>query len=209
MNIRTALPAAAFLLTLPFLAACGGGGAASKAAAPALDVRPATEVTSAGATPTPSPTAQAAVAQIAATQAASTPDPVSTTAAAEPTAAPATTAAAEPTAAAATTTAASPTPAPAPAPVMFTLSMRDETFSPTSLAVRANQAVTVIQRNDGKEIHNWALCQSTACDQFVVEGDLLAGGKQGQSDFTIAQPGTYKYVCEVHAKTMFGTIVVT
>ena len=197
MNIRTALPAAAFLLTLPFLAACGGGGAASKAAAPALDVRPATQVTSAGATPTPSPTAQAAVAQIAATQAASTPDPVSTTAAAEPTAA------------AATTTAASPTPALAPAPVMFTLSMRDETFSPTSLAVRANQAVTVIQRNDGKEIHNWALCQSTACDQFVVEGDLLAGGKQGQSDFTIAQPGTYKYVCEVHAKTMFGTIVVT
>ena len=217
MNPRIVLPAVALLIALPIAAGCGGGGAAPQAVSHQIQFKTPVAIAAQATQPAASSTgaSNAATVGVAVAAPSTSPTPAATTTP-EPTSAPTQAAAAQPAAtqpattpAAAETPAATPPPAAPVQPVQFTLVTTDEAFSTTSLSVKVNQPVTIIHRNDGKEIHNFALCQSTDCGAFVAEGDLLASGKQAQVTFTLTQPGTYKFECEVHTKTMVGTVVVS
>ena len=201
-------PLFASMLVVPIVAACGGGGTSITGVyQPAPRTTTAAPVAAAATTgangPAPASATAATSSPEASASAEASATPASATVAAT---APATQAPATQPPAAATPT---PTAPPAPAPAQITLAMRDESFSTTTLSVKANQAVTLVQQNEGKEVHNWALCQTADCSGFIAEGDLLTAGKQAQVQFTLDQPGTYKFECEVHTKTMVGTLVVS
>ncbi len=98
--------------------------------------------------------------------------------------------------------------APPPGPAQFAETLQDETFSSTSLAVKVNQPVTISVQNNGQEMHDWALCQGTNCGAFIAKSDLLSAGKRAQVTFTLPEAGSYTFECEVHPKTMVGTLVV-
>jgi plastocyanin len=193
----TALPKSAYklpkLATADVAQSTAGAAASTEAAAPAPKLLVVAVVSATSAAPAPTQATVAATAEATATPTPSQPTGVQAASAPPPTAAPA---------------APSPTAAAAPAPAQFSETLQDESFSSPSLSVQVNQPVTVSVQNDGKEPHDWALCQGANCGAFVAKSAILMPGNQAQVTFTLTQPGTYKFECEVHPKTMVGTIVV-
>jgi plastocyanin len=81
-------------------------------------------------------------------------------------------------------------------------------FDPESINVRAGQPVQVTFQNDGAIIHDFTIEASQGVSSQV---QVIAQGKgSGTTTFTIAQPGTYRFICAQpgHAAGgMTGTIV--
>jgi plastocyanin len=84
------------------------------------------------------------------------------------------------------------------------VSMKNIQFSPNDLTVKAGQTVTFT--NDESVPHD-VHKESGPGGDFSSGSD---GGMQQGDTFKLklAQPGTYKYVCHVHAPGMAGTITV-
>lgn len=193
-RLRTALLAGIALGALAF-AACGGDVDANSTITPATTVPstpatpPAASATTSPATNAPIPTANAA------SPAASVATPQSATAEptrAAPTAVPPTTV---PTVA---PTPIPPTPTPPPsAPLTATVSIGDNFFGPGTATIAAGGAVT----------WNW---NGTGFHDVSGSGFESAVQKAGSPFiFTFTTPGTYPYVCQVHARSgMRGTIIV-
>lgn len=102
----------------------------------------------------------------------------------------------------ATTTTGSSTSAPTgstagPAATSSTLSIKDFAFTPAALTVKSGTPVTVT--NNDSATHTW-----TATDKTFDSGDLATGKS---FTFTFTKPGTYSYVCSIHA-AMHGTVTV-
>lgn len=92
-----------------------------------------------------------------------------------------------------------PTGSPAgPAASGSTLSIKDFSFTPAALTVKSGAKVTVT--NNDSATHTW-----TAADKTFDSGDLATGKS---FTFTFTKPGTYSYVCSIHA-AMHGTVTVT
>ena len=79
-----------------------------------------------------------------------------------------------------------------------TVSIKDFAFTPAALTVTSGTTVTVI--NNDSATHTW-----TATDKTFDSGDLATGKS---FTFTFTKPGTYSYVCSIHA-SMHGTVTVT
>jgi plastocyanin len=89
------------------------------------------------------------------------------------------------------------------------MSMKDNFFAPLTLTVAAGQQVTVVAKNDGKDLHNWAIVNPNDPAGTHPESPLLAPGKQAEITFSFDQPGTYTYHCDVHiTQNMVGTLIV-
>ena len=54
--------------------------------------------------------------------------------------------------------------------------------------------------NEGQAVHNWNVAG-------VTKTELLQHGQTQVVTFTIASPGTFNYVCDVHPKEMTGVLV--
>lgn len=92
-----------------------------------------------------------------------------------------------------------PTGSPArPAAAGSTLSIKDFSFTPAALTVKSGTKVTVT--NNDSATHTW-----TATDKTFDSGDLATGKS---FTFTFTKPGTYSFVCSIHA-AMHGTVTVT
>jgi len=108
-------------------------------------------------------------------------------------------------------TAASGSSAPAAAAVTngaITIVAKDNLFEPTSFTAPAGTAVTVTLKNEGAALHNFALVDQKGPDGKEIQTELLAGGKSGTVEFTLAA-GTYDFRCTVHPAEMRGTITVS
>ena len=79
-----------------------------------------------------------------------------------------------------------------------TLSIKNFAFTPAALTVKSGTTVTVT--NHDSATHTW-----TATDKTFDSGDLPSGKS---FTFTFTKPGTYSYVCSIHA-SMHGTVTVT
>jgi plastocyanin len=84
------------------------------------------------------------------------------------------------------------------------VSMKDIQFSPNKLTVKAGQTITFTNEESvPHDVHK----ESGPGGDFASGGD---GGMQQGDTFKLKldKPGTYKYVCHVHAPGMSGTITV-
>jgi plastocyanin len=93
-------------------------------------------------------------------------------------------------------------------PATLSVSTGDNFFSPAKLTVRAGQQVTVVITNDGQALHNWAIVNPNDPSGTHPESPLLKHGERAVVAFTIGQPGTYAFHCDVHLKEMTGTLIV-
>jgi plastocyanin len=84
----------------------------------------------------------------------------------------------------------------------------DNKFSVTSIAVPANQEVTVTFENRGAALHNWRVKGVQSAAGQDIKTQLIGGGKTETVVFTIATPGSYEFDCEVHPAEMKGTLTV-
>lgn len=85
----------------------------------------------------------------------------------------------------------------------------DNKFSVTAATVPANTEITLEFDNRGAALHNWRLLNVKDKDGKDIATQLLAGGKTETLKFTIAQPGTYTFHCDVHPTEMKGELTVT
>lgn len=91
-----------------------------------------------------------------------------------------------------------PAPAPQPGPTGATVSVGDNTFSPTTLSVAAG--TSVVWTNSGRRPH------TVTSDAGLWDSGMLSSGQA--YSFTFQAPGTFSYTCLYHAG-MAGTVVVT
>lgn len=84
----------------------------------------------------------------------------------------------------------------------------DNKFSQGSLATNAGQLYALTVKNEGQAIHNWHITDAKSAGGQEIMGPLTDPGKSSTIAFTINQPGTYHFVCDVHPNDMKGTITV-
>ena len=88
----------------------------------------------------------------------------------------------------------------------------DNKFSVTSYTVPANTPIDIPVTNQGTNQHNMHILgvkDVVTGQEPVTVPQLVAPGTSGDLKFTIADPGTYKFQCDVHPTEMIGQIVVT
>jgi plastocyanin len=78
------------------------------------------------------------------------------------------------------------------------VAMVDISFDPTDMAVPVG--ATVVWTNED------ALEHTTTADDGTWDSGVVAPGES--FDFTLDEPGTYTYLCEIHPTVMQGTITV-
>lgn len=116
----------------------------------------------------------------------------------------------EPTTTPAAGTAASPTASAAETPATSTtVSIQNFAFVPATLTVKAGTKVT--WTNNDSTVHDVTSADGPAVDAATTS--LFASGILDQGDsfsFTFTEPGTYYYVCTIHASmaTMHAKVVV-
>ena len=90
----------------------------------------------------------------------------------------------------------------------WTVVATDNRFDLRAMGVPANQQVTVTLQNRGAAIHNWAVQGVKASDGRDISTQLIPGGQSDTVRFTIATPGTYRFLCTVHPVEMVGGLKV-
>ncbi len=83
-----------------------------------------------------------------------------------------------------------------------TVSMEDNFFSSANITVAPGTTVTWVQ--------NGANPHTTTSDDGLWDSGVIEGGSGGSFSFTFDEPGTYDYVCTIHAaQGMVGTVTVS
>ncbi len=89
----------------------------------------------------------------------------------------------------------------------ITVVATDNKFDKTALTVPAGKEVTITFENKGSAIHNWHVGGVKGKDGKDITTQLIPGGKTETVSFTIDNPGTYDYMCDVHPE-MRGKLTV-
>lgn len=104
----------------------------------------------------------------------------------------------------------------------ISLTLKDISYSTTTLEVTAGQSVALTLVNEGALEHDFSILRIAVSDvsesnpagHAHAEGDLHASVKPGESNtltFTATEPGTYEFICTVaghQAAGMAGTLIV-
>lgn len=90
----------------------------------------------------------------------------------------------------------------------WTVIATDNKFDVLAIGISANQPATIRLENRGQALHNWTVqgVQDTAGRPIATQ--TLPGGQSETITFTIATPGTYRFVCTLHPVEMVGNLVV-
>ena len=92
------------------------------------------------------------------------------------------------------------------------VTMRDNTFSATSLTVPVGQQVAINLDNKGTAIHNLRIAgpdgKFDTGDDIVSNPDSIRAGASGTVTFTLASAGTFDYRCDFHPTEMKGKVTV-
>ena len=95
-----------------------------------------------------------------------------------------------------------------PPPGPLTEVATDNRFSVREFTILANAQYTLNLTNQGTALHNWAVKGVTGADGREIKTSLLQGGASESINFTIAQPGSYDFICDVHPVEMVGKLTV-
>lgn len=79
-------------------------------------------------------------------------------------------------------------------------------FATTSYTIVAGQPYTLNLVNRGTVLHNWNLRGVTTPDGQPIMTPLLQAGQSASITFTVPQPGTYQFICDVHPVEMVGRL---
>ena len=96
----------------------------------------------------------------------------------------------------------------AAAAVKLDVSMTDNKFAPSQLELKAGEATTITAANKGQALHNLRIVGLQGASGKDAQTALLQGGQSGSVTLTAEQPGSYKFVCDVHPVEMTGTLTV-
>jgi plastocyanin/mono/diheme cytochrome c family protein len=88
------------------------------------------------------------------------------------------------------------------------IDMLDNRFQPRRIGVPPNTPVTLNAVNKGQALHNVHVQNVRSTNGQEIVTALLPGGRSERITFTIAQPGNYTFICDVHPVEMRGTLVV-
>ncbi len=104
----------------------------------------------------------------------------------------------------------SPTATPTPPPVSTNITVvgTDNKFDVNAIAIPAGQQVTLTFQNRGGALHNWHAQRAQSTAGGEPQTKLLPPGQSETITFTIAQTGTFTYICDVHPADMKGTLFV-
>ena len=98
-------------------------------------------------------------------------------------------------------------------PGVIVVRAMDFSFDPAELTIQAGQEVTILFRSSTAltwRVHNWVVL---GAEEQIFTGKLLRGEEESVT-FTIDQPGTYTFICDVVGVTnhrergMEGTLIV-
>jgi plastocyanin len=84
----------------------------------------------------------------------------------------------------------------------------DNKFAPTQYNAVANEQTSLTLENRGTQIHNFHVQNVMGANGQPIATPLLPGGQTGSIQFTIAQPGTYNVICDVHPTEMTARLAV-
>jgi plastocyanin len=84
----------------------------------------------------------------------------------------------------------------------------DNRFSETEYTIAANQQYTLNFTNSGAALHNWHVQNVQNATGGDIKTNLIGGGQSESINFTIAQTGSYPFICDVHPVEMKGTLTV-
>ena len=92
------------------------------------------------------------------------------------------------------------------------IKMLDSTFQPNKITVKAGTTVTFELPNVGVLPHNMHIASARGVyreSPWISQPDPTNGGKTGTLKWEVpSEPATYKFRCDYHESTMFGTITV-
>lgn len=84
----------------------------------------------------------------------------------------------------------------------------DNAFSARRITVPAGTQVTFTLTNKGQAVHNWHVLSVQGSDGKDITLPLTSPGATNTMTFTISQPGSYNFQCDVHPQDMTGTLTV-
>src|SRR5438445_1600147 len=82
------------------------------------------------------------------------------------------------------------------------VTLSEYSFTPPTVTVKANQAVTINLRNTGTLVHDWVVQGMPGPE---VKGEVQPG-RSGTVTFTPTQPGTYRVICAQPAHEQSGMV---
>lgn len=87
------------------------------------------------------------------------------------------------------------------------LTADDLAFDANVIQAPAGEAFTVSFTNNEAVPHNFSVYVAEGGEE-IVKGNVIDEGQTDEVDVPALEPGTYFFVCDVHAGEMKGTIVV-
>lgn len=86
----------------------------------------------------------------------------------------------------------------------------DNKFDKKTLNAKAGEEFSVTLTNNGKAKHNIHFLDKKGGKTLVdgAQGKIIDGGQTDTISFTVAEPGTYYFLCDLHPTEMFGDFVV-
>ncbi len=86
----------------------------------------------------------------------------------------------------------------------------DNKFDKKTLNAKAGEELSVTLTNNGKAKHNIHFLDKKGGATLVdgAQGKIIDGGQSDTISFTVADAGTYYFVCDLHPTEMFGDLVV-
>jgi plastocyanin len=86
----------------------------------------------------------------------------------------------------------------------------DNKFDKKELKAKAGQEFSVTLTNKGKAKHNIHFLDKKGGTTLVegAQGKIIDGGQSDTISFTVPNPGTYYFLCDLHPTEMFGDFIV-
>lgn len=88
------------------------------------------------------------------------------------------------------------------------LTARDNSFDPKDWTIQKQESVKLNFSNKGSALHNFHITGVVGADGKEVKIDTVQGGQSTTLTFSIALPGSYRYICDVFPAEMTGTLAV-
>jgi plastocyanin len=92
--------------------------------------------------------------------------------------------------------------------ITINLTARDMAFDQSSITVPAGASVTINFDNKDSVPHNFALYTDSSASKSVFIGQTLSASSIVYKFTAPTTPGNYFFRCDVHPRTMTGTLVV-
>lgn len=87
---------------------------------------------------------------------------------------------------------------------------KDNFFDVKSLNAKAGEPFTVTLTNQGQALHNIHFLDKKGGNTLVegAQGKIIKGGETDTITFTVPNPGTYYFLCDIHPTEMTGDFIV-